>query len=198
MAKSDTRSHIGEGVDCGAWHAEAFGQYLINRKTSSSRIEQYLELLERFIQFMNRKSGSTVDNATSTDVKEFIAILTSEGKDTYVNLWALASFGMSVLNMEIYTATLEHVDGGEVMSNLHRKLAESEGNEIRGAIFSEINLPTLGTPSLLKAQSMRVVIERLVKLLGKDACRRLLENCLWNLPDEGYEDLKQICPLQQY
>ncbi len=172
---------------------EGFRRFLIARKLAEHEINQQIDLVEQFVTFLEHRPDRQVAlPASSADTRQFIALLVEEKSDTYENILALLRYGRYSRNNAIILPALELLDGGEVMNNLYARVGEAVGETVRDEIFAGIELPTWGTPNSLKPSLMRVVVERMERLIDPVRLTQLLSGCLRDLADEYFiEDRRQ-------
>jgi hypothetical protein len=161
---------------------EGFRQMLQTRKLSDEKIEASIALAERFELFL-RDSGRLPSGESALVFSE---LLMQEGQNTEDNYFALARYGRFMKNNDLYVAVLELLDGAEAQANLHRRVGEVFGQEVRDEVFAGIGVSPLGLPLSEKPRYMHPVVERLEDRIGEEECRRLLSAGLRDLPDEYY------------
>ncbi|MBN1139162.1 MAG: hypothetical protein JXM73_21460 [Anaerolineae bacterium] len=161
---------------------EGFRQMLHARKLSDEQIEASIALAERFELFLH-DSGRP---SSGESAWAFSELLIQEGQNTEDNYFALARYGRFTDNNDIYVAVLELLDGAEAQANLHRRVGEVFGQEVRDEVFAGIGVSPLGLPSSVKPRFMHPVVERLQSQVGEEECERLLSGCLRDLPDRYF------------
>ena len=161
-----------------------FRQFLQTRQLTEEMIALHIALGERFEAFSGQPPSSN-------DARRFVAQMVQEKADTYPNLLALARFGRFTRNNAVFLVALELLDGAEVMGNLYDRLGREVGEQVRDTIFEGIERPTWGTPNKQKAHAMKTVLERFERLVDAVTVKRILSDCLRDLPDESYLEGKQ-------
>jgi hypothetical protein len=166
---------------------EGFRKFLQDRNLSHHEIKQHLSVVEQFESFLSRPL--VIDSPqppTIDETRAFVSLLANENTDTFENLLALLRYGRFAHNRDVYLAILELLDGGEVMNNLYKKLAETLSEQLRDEIFEGIKRPTWGTPNTEKPYLMQIALNRVVNLTDTQTCRQILSGCLRDLPEEPY------------
>ena len=163
---------------------EGFRELLKGRQLSEAQIEASIAIAERFEGYIASRDGKP-DAATTW---EFCKVLIEERQNTYANLIALARYGRFTRNNDIYVAILEVLDGAEVQPNLYQKVGVLFGSEVRNEVFDGIGISPLGLPPAEKPFDMFPVIDRLVEKVGHEPTRRMLSDCLRDLPEEHFLD----------
>lgn len=169
-----------------------FRTYLRERSLAVDAVEQCVGLIERFDSFARNLKTGDAEDADREAVHRFAEELISDGTNTWDNIVALARYGAFSRNQEMYLAALELVDGAEVLENLHRKLEDALGKDVRDRLFAGIDLPPLGVTTDERSPQMRTVIERLEREADSETCKRILGSGLRNLEDSWYTDQKKI------
>ena len=158
---------------------EGFRQMLQTRRLSDEKIEASIGLAERFELFLH-DSGRL---SSGESALAFSGLLIQEGQNTEDNYYALARYGRFTKNNDMYVAVLELLDGAEAQANLHRRVGEVFGQEVRDEVFAGIGVSPLGLPSSEKPRYMHPIVQRLEDRVGEEECRRLLSGGLRDLPD---------------
>jgi len=166
---------------------EGYRELLKTRKLSDEKIEESIEIAERFEAYL-RASSSKTDSAITG---EFCKVLIEDGQNTYDHFLALARYGRYIKNNAIYVAMLELLDGAEAQPNLYKKVGEEFGEAVRDEAFAGVGVSILGVLPPEKPYDMFPVIDRLIGLVGYEAMERLLSACLRDLPDDYYMDERE-------
>jgi len=184
-----------QGPDQGDRSRQEFRQFLVNKQISIAKIDQAIDLISRFEQGLAKPALQ----AGGDDTRSFINLLADEKNDTEDNLTYLYYFGKFLKNNAIILASLELLDGGEVMENFYKKLGERIGNDLRDKIFTGIERPSVGTSPLQKARIMQVVMEHIEQLVEPQTVRQILSDCLRDLNEEPHlEDKKRYAETSDF
>jgi hypothetical protein len=159
---------------------QEFRTLLVERKVPGDKIDPAVALAERFETFLTGKP------ANAETVWAFLKVLTREGGNTEENCLTLIRYCYFIKNREMYIALLELIDGNEVGKNLHRIIQETFSEQTCDVIFEGFEIPFIETPSSEKANFMHTVLARLESMGGSQATRKLLSNCLRDLPEAYY------------
>lgn len=170
---------------------QGFEQFLIENHHSDEKVNQHIQLVSEYLEFLASTQGLAVHHFASQEPLEFISFLKAASRDTYDNIAALARYGLYTEDRQLYLTALQFVDGGEVMDNLYDRLAQTAGTQKRDQIFQGIQLPSIGTPVAERPTIMKTVIDRMEKILDEDTFTSILSGCLRTLPDEWYEGARQ-------
>lgn len=170
---------------------QGFERYLRENHHTEEKIEQHIQLVTEYLEFLAATQSSSGDHQASQEPLEFISFLKASSRDTYDNIAALARYGLYTQDRPLYLAALQLVDGGEVMGNLYDRLARRVGTQERDRIFQGIQLPTIGTPVAERPAIMKIVIERMEANLDEDTFNSILSSCLRTLPMEWYAQDRQ-------
>jgi hypothetical protein len=167
---------------------QEFKHFLVDKQINLAGIEQAVDLIIRFEQQL----GKAARQAGGDDIRSFINLLANEKNDTEENLTFLYYYGKFSKNNAIALASLELLDGGEVMQNLHKKIGTNIDTQIRDKIFAGIDLPSFGAPQKEKARCMQVVMERFEKLVEPGIVRQILSDCLRDLSEGTHQENKKL------
>jgi hypothetical protein len=163
---------------------QGFRSYLQERDISETAIGQHLSVVEQFEHFLEearRTQGRQIPSAE--DLRAFSSHLIAHGLNEYNRYLALARYGRFTQNDELYVAVVELIDGSEALENLYKKLAQVAGEETRDAVFHDLSIPPLGTPSTQKYQATAAVMGRLESEVDAQTCLQVLSGSLRDLED---------------
>ncbi len=167
---------------------EGYRGFLEKRNLGVDAIEEALAIVEAFEQHVCAR-GRMIRAADAEDVATFSKRLVAEGKNTVDHYHALLSYSAYAALPMLHTATIELLDGAEVLRNLHAKLADEVGAARRDELFEGVSVPPLGTPNEEKPALLQNILARL-QAAEPRACARILARGLRDLKDEWYEDAK--------
>ncbi len=167
--------------------AQGFRTMLKSRGLAAKKIAAAVALAKRFELFIQSTGGKPDAETTWA----FCKALIREKQNTYDNLLALARYGQFIKNDTVYVAVLELLDGREAQGNLHQRVGELFGADVRDEVFAGIGVAPLGTPSTEKPGYMFPVLERLTNKVGRKAVEQLLSACLRDLPNGYYRNQRR-------
>jgi hypothetical protein len=163
---------------------EGFRSYLLSRDITEGAIEQHLLAVDEFERFVqNAHSKEARRPPVAEDLRAYSSHLVEQGLNEYDTYLALARYGRFTKNDDLYVAVIELIDGSEVLENLHTKLGQMVGEQTRDAVFHDVTIPPLGTPSTRKYTVTATVMERLGRMVNAQTCHELLSDSLRHLED---------------
>lgn len=124
--------------------------------------------------------------------RDLVEELIDRGENTLENLLALVRYAKAIDNQDSFITVLEMLDGCEVMDNLHAKLGDAVGEDLRDVIFEDMPLPPLGLSRREKSNYTYRILTRMEEIFGSSTTRDLLKDSLRDLPDAYYEDDKRV------
>lgn len=152
---------------------QGFEEYLKSEKLSIEQIDTALNLVKRFDEFLF-KYKNAAENANYDDLHNFSAYLIENEENTYINYVNLLRFAHFKKNAQLIQATLELLDGREVINNFSERLMNEFGDQVRNEIFKDIKLPPLGLHPKKKPGITKELVERLIAKIGLVECENFL------------------------
>jgi len=169
-----------------------FRKYLQSRDLNEEQIEQSIAIVDKYNKYVAETSPpESRDLPNAVHAQSFSLVMVDEKLNTYDNFLALARYAYFTENNPVYITFVELFDGSEVISNLHKKLAEKVGEETRDEIFEGIEIPVIGTPAKQKPATTFAVMERLESNLESESYIPILKDCLRDLDDANYLEEKK-------
>ncbi len=169
---------------------QGFFSYLEGRNQTTDQIKAAIQLVEDFETFQQQQPKPEL--ITSQLIWDFSDQLIQNKTNSTENYLALARYALYTKNNDLFVPVLELLDGEESMDNLHKKLGEIYDEAVQAEIFQDFGLPPLGTPTKDKPKYTAAVMRRMTDKFGEDGCKDLIKDSLRTLPDEGYQEAKQL------
>ena len=171
---------------------QAFRDYLKSRGFSQETINSQVDFIAAAERRLAEKGPRwTFEDLNRACVQEVVDGMIDRGENTIKNLQALVRYAWLIKNDEMFVLVFQLLDGCEAMENLYRKLGEEVGEELRDCIFEELPLPPLGLCLREKSHYTCRIMRRMEEVFGKSTCRELLKDCLRDLPDAYYADVRK-------
>jgi hypothetical protein len=166
---------------------EGFRSYLLSRDITGEAIERHLSAVDQFERFVQDAGSRNAQRPpTAEDLRAYSLHLVEQGLNEYDTYLALARYGRFTGNDELYVAVIELIDGSEALQNLHTKLGQVVDEPTRDAVFDDLTIPPLGTPSAFKYPVTAAVMDRLGRMVDAQTCRELLSDSLRHLEDKWF------------
>ncbi len=168
---------------------QAFREFLSDLGIDPDDIEHqaaFIKFLE--INLQRQAPNWTLEDLNHASVQAVVDGMIDRGENTLENLLAMVRYAKLIGNQAMFVTIFQMLDGYEAMENLHLKLADMAGEDLRDVIFEDLPLPPLGLSRREKAAYTSRIISRVEEIFEKNTCRELLKDSLRNLPDEYYLD----------
>lgn len=173
-----------------------FRTMLQARKLTEAQIKTSIAVAERFEAYLSDKAP------TAETALAFAQILIGERGDAYENCIALCRYCKFNKRHAMYIAVVELIDAGEASGNLHWRIGKTFGKQVQSDIYNGFGILPFETPQYEKARYMHMILARLERRVGRDACKKLLATSLRNLPDVYYlsdkEEYRQCKGIDEY
>lgn len=164
---------------------KGFREYLKERKVESDKINKAIDLITEFHEFLFNNEKS-LDNANYNNLHNFSAYLITNKKNSFENYVYLLRFAYFKKNNQLVHATMELLDGREMIENFSNRLIKEFGIKVRDEIFEGDKVPPLGLHPKKKPEITRKLIERFLKKFGPDECKKFLADGLRDKYTEDY------------
>ncbi|NHJ01775.1 MAG: hypothetical protein EAX86_06500 [Candidatus Heimdallarchaeota archaeon] len=165
---------------------DGFTDFLMERKIDLEKITDTVDTINDFNQFLSEKDKSII-YATYEDVYNYSTHLIEKNKNSFDNYLALVRFGHYIKNHQLLIASIEIIDGKEVLVNFSERLTKEFGDEIRNIIFKDIAFPPLGTNPQKKPEITKKLIERFLAQVDRKKCVEFLADGLRDKYREAYK-----------
>ena len=166
---------------------EGFQEYLSEQKLETEKITEAVGIIREFSKFIS----NSIDNATYEDYQDFSAYLIKNDKNTYDNYIHILRYGYFTKNNLLIIASMEVIDGGEVMMNFSQRLINEVGEDIRNKIFGELKVPPLGIHPKRKPTITKELIDRFLKTVDRNRCTEFLVNGLRDKYTDSYKSARK-------
>jgi len=164
---------------------EGFKEYLVD-KNLDSHISEAVAIIEEFSKFISK----SIDDATYNDFQDFSTYLIKNNKNTLDNYINILRYSYYKGNNLLIIASMEVIDGGEVMTNFSQRLTDEFGKGIRDTIFGNIEVP-LGVHPKKKPKITKEVINRFLKTIDRNQCTEFLANGLRDKYTDSYKSARE-------
>jgi hypothetical protein len=165
---------------------DGFIEFLQKRNLDTEKINTAIDIITDFDKYLS-KNEKSIKNATYDDVYNYSAYLIENNKNLYDNYLNLVRFGHYMKNNQLIIASIEIIDGKEVMRNFSKRLTVEFGEEIRNLIFKDIELPPLGSYPQTKPEITTKVMERFLANVDRKKCVEFLANGLRDKYTHAYK-----------
>ena len=171
---------------------DGFRNYLQDRGLDGDKISESISTIHNLKGLLKEQSTSQeLHCATSDEIDTLVRRMVDNRTNSYDNFVTLARYLYYHKNMEAYLSVLTLLDGSNVMDILHEKLGESIGDELTNEIFTDIEIPPLGTQSYEKMKFTHSIMTRLEEITDNETIEAVLEQVCHGLPKDFRKDERQ-------
>ncbi|MDH5795598.1 MAG: site-specific integrase, partial [Candidatus Bathyarchaeota archaeon] len=157
---------------------EGFRKYCIKRGFREEAFQGHVEQIKRFETFLKERGNKTLNDASPSDAKSFLADLMKSGKITLDTFRALIRYSDFSSKKETISVLYGYLEGLGVPEKLQEKLKEIVGESKSREIFEGIDIPPLGTTPQDKPETTMKIMERLEAHLDCKSLRELMSSGL--------------------
>ncbi|MFQ5980034.1 MAG: hypothetical protein ACE5OZ_18025 [Candidatus Heimdallarchaeota archaeon] len=168
----------------------SFKEYLHEKKLDSEKIDAAVNIVRDFDEFLS-KTEKSVETATYDDLHNFSAHLIEKSQNSFDNYVALLRFGYFQKNKPLIIASMELVDGSEMIANFSQRLIEEFGEKVRDEIFGDSPIPPLGLHPKTKPEITKKLVERLLAKVGQEKAKEFLAVGLRDKYTESYKQARE-------
>ncbi|MHA2095390.1 MAG: hypothetical protein ACW98F_12245 [Candidatus Hodarchaeales archaeon] len=166
--------------------SEEFKEFLQKKSNNIEYIENSLIFIQEFGEFLS-KSGKTIEKTETEDLHNFSNVLIQKGENSYDNYVSLLHYGYFTKTKNLIIASLELLDGREMISNFSTMLRETFGEKIRNEIFEGVEIPPLGLHPKKKPMVTKKLVKRLIMKFGEEPCAEFFALGLRDKYTESYK-----------
>ncbi|MFX0085922.1 MAG: hypothetical protein ACFFAU_09620 [Candidatus Hodarchaeota archaeon] len=170
---------------------DGFIKFLKERNLDTEKINVAVEIITDFDKYLSKQEKS-IKYATYEDVYSYSAYLIENNKNLFDNYLTLVRFGHYMKNNQLTIASIEIIDGLEVMTNFSRQLSIEFGEEMRNLIFQDIKLPPLGSHPQKKPAITKELMKRFLANVERKKCVEFLANGLRDKYAEAYKKSREL------
>jgi len=151
-------------------------EFLKSRGYTEERLTAALQAVGEMEAWLAGRNKD-VAAATTGDLREYLAELVREGKNTEERLLDLARTMWHLRRNELYIYFASMFGGRNIYASIAARLEEIAGTERKNAVFAGIETPPLGSPTEAYPPVTRLLMQRLDEHLTPAEVRRVLT---WN------------------
>ncbi|MFW9830492.1 MAG: hypothetical protein ACFFD8_01755 [Candidatus Thorarchaeota archaeon] len=165
---------------------DGFRAFLKERKLDDETIDAAVNIIDEFDHFL-RNQKKSIKQASYEDLYNFSESLIETEKNTFENYVALLRFGHFQKNKEVIIASLEILDGSEMIVNFSNRLIEEFGEPLRNEVFKGIGVPPLGIRPRQKVGFTKKLVERFLAKVDYETSKAFFEVGLRDKYPRSYE-----------
>lgn len=163
-----------------------FQEHLKENNIDERQIVSAVKLVQDFRKFIS-KIDKSLQNANYEDLYEFSRKMIEKMINTYDNYVYILRYARFMQNNELTIATMEIIDGAEMMNNFSERLERKHGKLVRDTVFRKIGIPPLGIHPKERPVITMKLIERLIENVGHDEAKTFLNTGLRDRYSDWYK-----------
>jgi hypothetical protein len=167
-----------------------FRKYLKGRKLSATKIESSVAAMKEFEKYL-RKRKTTLKSAGLDVLKDYIALLIEEDKNSEDRLIAIARYCYFAKKYDLYIYFTQILGAWDVLPAIGERLAATAGKAAHGRVFHDLEMPPLGSPQESYPKLTKTVLDRMEGELPAGTCREIMTWNYHNIPTEAFKERKQ-------
>jgi len=171
---------------------KGFRDYCTKRKLGERIIPLYIKHAKEFEEFLKKRGRKDLNDASSSDVKDFVGDLRENGRITLDNFRALIGYSNFAGKKETVSILFGYLEGFGVPEELFKRLRGTVGESASKEIFEGVDIPPLGSLPEDKPKITGKIMERLEARLDERSLRELMSSGLEVFPDEWYIPQKEM------
>ena len=168
---------------------KAFRDFLAARKYGPEQVTAALQTVGDFEGWLGQR-GHEFASAPIDDLKQYLAGLIRDGRNTRERLLDLARYAWHVKRNDFYIYFTAVFGGLGVYDSIAAKVESVAGKAAREEIFRDIAMPPLGSPPEAYPPITRLLMQRLGQRLSPEQVRAVLAGNHHGIPVESFEKHK--------
>ncbi len=168
-----------------------FRDYCLERNFGEEYTESAVATVLEFEEHL-RTMGEAFESAAAEDLKEYISLLVSQGRNSWDRLSALARYSYVVGRNDFYIYFASILGGRNVLPSISERLASIAGEEAKDRIFDGVEPPPLGSPPEKFPSVTQLLMERLEANISHEMWRKVLAGNHHMVPVEGFREQKEM------
>ena len=138
-----------------------------------------------------RARGASLESVDVDDVKGYVSLLISEGRNSMDRLLAIARYCYVAKKDDAYIYFTQIIGGRTVLPSISERLAQIAGEEKRDVVFEGVEAPPLGAPPEQFPRVTGLLMERLESELDQETRRKVLAGNHHRVPVESFAKHKE-------
>ena len=167
-----------------------YRQLLKKRKLKAKDINSAVKFVKEFETHMEKKDQS-LDSAQLEALKEYISLLTQEGKNSLDRLLAIARYFYFAKNNDLYVYLASVLGAINVLPDIGERLATIAGEETRQRVCEGIEFPPVGAPQEDYPKLTKTILERMEAELPTAKCKEVMTWNYHKVPAEVFKEAKK-------
>lgn len=170
---------------------QEFRELCAKRGLSQERVEAEVSAVRDFEADLAARGLSLAD-AGEGALREYLSRLIEKGLNSEARLVGLARYSHMTGNYARYTYVLGIISGRGVLPNLAARTGRVAGEAVRSEVFSETELPPLGSPQDAYPRVVERVVRALEARLPEATCQDILAGNHHAIPVEAFAEDREV------
>lgn len=175
----------------GSVREEQFREYCAGRGFGPEQTDAHVSDVRGFEAFVTGR-GKSLDSAGVEDMRDYLAVLVDQGLNSEERLLALGRYSFATANYPLYVYMTGMLGGREVVPNIAGRATKIAGRAVRKAVFSDLQLPPLGSPQERFVEPTRRLVAGLKARLPVETCQDVLAGNNHGVPQRAFFPLRRI------
>jgi predicted hydrocarbon binding protein len=163
-----------------------FENHLKEINFDKERMKVAIDLIKELCDFLEKDDKKPQDCGYE-DLYAFSERMIKNKINEYDNYIHILRYAKFINNEELTIATMEIVDGAEMMENFSQRLERRYGKLIRDTVFWDIGVPPLGMHPKERPKLTMTLIERLIENIGESQAKKFLNEGLRDQYTDWYK-----------
>ena len=142
-------------------NVKGFRDYCAKREFREDTVQLHIRLVREFEEFLKKRGKKDLNNASSNDMKGFVADLMENRRITLDNFRALIRYSDFSGKKETVSVLYGYLEGLGVPEELLKRLKVTVGERKSKEILEGVDIPPLGTRPEDKPKVTKKIMERL-------------------------------------
>ncbi len=170
---------------------KAFKERCKARGLNDAQTRQALAFIKEF-EDAHAAAGLDMENITPQKMKEYIADLMQQGKNTEERFLALARYSYILKNDPVFLLFTQILGPQGVLPSISERAQKLAGTKIGEELFEGIELPPLGALPEAYPPVVGELVARMESRFPSDLCHRILAGNHHQIPESAFEEEKEF------
>lgn len=167
-----------------------FQNFLKERKLAKDEIVHSIRCVKEFENYIGKKKLSFKTAGLNT-LKEYIALMIDEEKNSMVKLLAIARYCHVIKKDEYYIHLASILGARNVLPDIGERIAIISEKTIQNKIFKDFELPPLGSSLENYPRITKMIIDNMTAELPTKKCKEILTWNYHKIPLESFSEKKK-------
>lgn len=158
-----------------------FVEYLRGRRMGEAEVKAAVECVKEFEGHL----GRPYEEAVVEDVRDYVSVLVSEGRNSEARLLALARYSQYADMRDVWIYWAAVLGGRNIYPSIRERLQALAGEEAEDWVFGDLETPPLGSPPEEYPEATAELMRRLMEL-GPWVYKRVLAGNHHRVPVERF------------